>query len=216
MSTSISAIQARKQQLRRELRRRRRALSPKQQVAAARALFKRVVVSPLFRFSKRLTFTLARDGEISTDLLMREAARRGKRCYLPVMHNTGSVYGRTRLTFREWHSGVQLRKGRYGIPEPRLGRIGSTHALSVVFMPLVGFDANCNRLGMGRAYYDHTFEFLLRSQRSRPALVGLAHDCQRVDATLELAPWDVPLRAIVSDRSWYHPPPRTFDREATP
>src|SRR5690606_32618705 len=135
VSTSISAIQARKQQLRRELRRRRRALTPRQQRAAALALYKRVVTSSLFRFSHRLAFTLARDGEISTDLLRREAARRGKRCYLPVMHNTGSIYGRTRLSFREWRRGARLRKGRYGIPEPRLGKLGSTYALSVVFMP---------------------------------------------------------------------------------
>jgi 5-formyltetrahydrofolate cyclo-ligase len=206
VSTSIAEIQARKQQLRRALRRRRRALTPRQQRAAARALYRRVVMSKLFRFSRRLTFTLARDGEISTELLMREAARRGKRCYLPVMHNIGSIYGRTRLTFREWQAGARLRKGRFGIPEPKLGRLGATYSLGAVFMPLVGFDARCNRLGMGRAYYDNTFAFLRRSQRPRPALVGLAHDCQRVDP-LAPAPWDVPLRAIVTDKAWYHPHP---------
>lgn len=215
MSLSISAIQARKKELRRELRRRRRALTPRQQRQAALDLFRHVVKSPLFRFSRSLAFTLARDGEISTDLLRKEAARRGKRCYLPVMQNTGSIYGRTRLTFREWKRGAPLRKGRYGIPEPRLGRLCSPLALSVVFMPLVGFDADCNRLGMGRAYYDHTFAFLRRSQRSRPALVGLAHECQRVDK-LEPAPWDVPLRVIVTDRAWYHPRSRTLHRETNP
>jgi 5-formyltetrahydrofolate cyclo-ligase len=207
VSTSIADIQTRKQQLRRELRRRRRALSPRQQRAAAQALYRRVVTSNLFRFSRRLAFTLARDGEISTELLMHEAARRGKRCYLPVMHNIGSCYGKTRLTFREWRHGAYLRKGRFGIPEPRLGRSGATYALGAVFMPLVGFDAQCNRLGMGRAYYDNTFAFLRRSQRARPALVGLAHDSQRVEQ-LDLAPWDVPLRAIVTDRAWYHPAPK--------
>jgi 5-formyltetrahydrofolate cyclo-ligase len=112
--------------------------------------------------------------------------------------------GRTRLSFREWRRDAQLCKGRYNIPEPRLGRPSATAALSVVFMPLVGFDARCNRLGMGRAYYDHTFAFLRRSTRARPALIGLAHECQRVDQ-LDPAPWDVPLRAIVSDCAWYHP-----------
>jgi 5-formyltetrahydrofolate cyclo-ligase len=206
VSTSVADIQARKQQLRRELRRRRRALTPRQQDQAAHALYRRVVTSGLFRFSQRLCFTLARDGEINTDALMREAARRGKRCYLPVMHNLGSSYGKTRLTFRQWQPGARLRMGRFGIPEPRLGRLASAYALSVVFMPLVGFDARCNRLGMGRAYYDNTFAFLRRSQRARPALVGLAHELQHVEQ-LELAPWDVPLRAIVTDRAWYHPHP---------
>ncbi|MDR0780496.1 MAG: 5-formyltetrahydrofolate cyclo-ligase [Pseudomonadales bacterium] len=200
MSSSITTIQARKQQLRRELRRRRRALTPRQQQQAALALYRRVVTSNLFRFSRRLAFTLARDGEISSERLLHEAVRRGKRCYLPVMRQSSN----THLSFREWRRGARLRKGRFGILEPHLGRLGAPYALDVVFMPLVGFDARCNRLGMGRAYYDNTFAFLRRTQRARPALVGLAHDCQRVDQ-LALAPWDVPLCAIATDRAWYHP-----------
>jgi len=200
LSSTISDIQARKQALRRELRRCRRNLGPRQQRLAAQRLYRRLVVSPLFRFSRTIAFTLARDGEIDTLPLARAAWRRGKRCFLPVM----SDFGKPRLTFREWRPGARLRTGRFGIPEPRLGKLRASRALSLVFLPLVGFDQYCNRLGMGRAYYDRSFAYLRRTTRTRPALVGLAHECQRTEK-LELAPWDVPLQGIVTDGAWYHP-----------
>jgi 5-formyltetrahydrofolate cyclo-ligase len=196
----IAAIQTRKKNLRKLMRQKRRSLTPQQQRRAASDLYKRVVISQAFRFSKRITFTLARDGEISPHLLLVEALRRGKQCYLPVM----SRFGEDRLSFRRvYQDQHKLRSNnRYGIPEPVRAHACSARVLSLVLLPLVAFDADGNRLGMGKGYYDHTFAFLGTTCRTRPSLVGLAHDCQRVDK-LELASWDVPLRCIVTDRAWY-------------
>jgi 5-formyltetrahydrofolate cyclo-ligase len=202
LEEQIVAIQARKKNLRKLIRHKRRSLTPQQQRQAARDLYKRVVVSKAFRFSKRLTFTLARDGEISPHLLLREALRRGKHCYLPVM----SRFGEDRLRFRRARKDQHdLRSNnRYGIPEPVRERACPARALSLVLLPLVAFDADGNRLGMGKGYYDHTFAFLRASHRARPLLVGLAHECQRVDK-LELTVWDVALHSIVTDQAWYKP-----------
>jgi 5-formyltetrahydrofolate cyclo-ligase len=146
-----------------------------------------------------VAFSLARDGEISPHLLLKEAQRRGKYCYLPVM----SRHGEDKLTFRRVEPGKKLHSAnRYAIPEPRSGKIGSANALSLVLLPLVAFDAHGNRLGMGKGYYDRTFAFLHRSTRRRPLLMGLAHECQRAEQ-LEVASWDVPLHAIVTDEAWY-------------
>lgn len=193
-------MKAYKTDLRRIMRRRRRALSPAQQKQAARQLFRRVATSSLFRFSKRIAFSLANDGEIDPYLLLREAQRRGKRCYLPVLHPVGPA----RLQFREWEKGHPLHKNRFGIPEPRASKRSAPRALSLVLMPLVAFDAQGNRLGMGKGYYDRTFAFLGRSVSRLPRLIGLAHECQRVEK-LELEPWDLPLEAIVTDAAWYAP-----------
>ena len=199
---TIADIQAQKKILRREMRRRRRALGKAQQKQAALSLYKRMVVSKAFRFARRITFTLARDGEISPHLLLKEAQRRGKQCYLPVMNKLGE----DRLRFRLLGDDKQLRsRNRFGIPEPVRGKVCRPRALSLVLLPLVAFDANCNRLGMGKGFYDHTLSFLQRSVRRRPLLIGLAHELQRVEA-LELAPWDVPLQAIATDKAWYKAP----------
>ena len=68
---------------------------------------------------------------------------------------------------------------------------------------LVGFDARCNRLGMGGGYYDRTLAYLRhRVHWRRPLLVGVAHECQRVER-LEANPWDVPLDLVVTERRIY-------------
>lgn len=195
----LAAIQARKKLLRGEMRRKRRSLGKLQQRNAARALYRRLVQSSVFRFSRRIAFTIARDGEISPQLLLREAQRRGKQCYLPVM----SRVGKDKLAFRIAADDRKLdSRNRFGIPEPVRGKACSPRVLGLVLLPLVAFDASGNRLGMGKGYYDHTFAFLRRSQRRRPLLLGLAHECQRVDS-LDTASWDVPLQAIVTDVAWY-------------
>ncbi|MGU9957606.1 MAG: 5-formyltetrahydrofolate cyclo-ligase [Arenicellales bacterium WSBS_2016_MAG_OTU3] len=37
---------------------------------------------------------------------------------------------------------------------------------------------------------------------NRPKLIGIAHDCQRVDK-IESQSWDIPLPAIVTDKQYY-------------
>jgi len=196
--SSSSAIQQHKRQIRAEIRRRRRALTPRQQKLAARSLHARVLRSALFRFSRRIAFTLARDGEIDPMPLLQTALKRGKACYLPVMNRLGE----DRLTFRRWLPGQKLVKGAWGIPEPRLAKACAPRFLSLAFMPLVAFDAAGNRLGMGKGFYDRSFSFKRSAQAARPILLGLAHECQRVES-VGVASWDVPLCGIVTDQHWY-------------
>lgn len=199
--TSIAEIQARKKALRKQMRQRRRSLSKYQQIQASKNLYRNVVRSAVFRFAKRVTFTLARDGEISPHLLLAEAQRRGKQCYLPVM----SSFGHDKLSFRRVEKDTSLHSSNpFSIPEPLYGKFVRARALSLVLLPLVAFDADGNRLGMGKGFYDHTFAFLRRSSRRRPLLIGLAHECQRAES-LDVASWDVPLQAIVTDQRWYTP-----------
>jgi 5-formyltetrahydrofolate cyclo-ligase len=198
--TSLAPPQQ-KSTLRKELRKRRRALSAAQQKSSSRQLHRRLVTSALFRFSRRIAFTMAADGEIDPSLLLATAQRRGKECYLPVL----SPIGPPRLRFKRWRKGERLRENFYGIAEPRAGRYCSPRALSLVLLPLVGFDKSGNRLGMGKGYYDRTFAFQRHSVRHCPALLGLAHECQRVDR-LQVEAWDLPLEGIVTEQNWYRAP----------
>ena len=194
----MEPLRQQKRTLRAEMRRRRRSIGPRQQRLAARRLYRRLLQSAQFRFSKRIAFTLARDGEIDPGLLLRAALARGKACYLPVMRRVGEP----RLEFRRWLPGLRLVKGAWAIPEPRYGKRCPPWALNLVLLPLVAFDAEGRRLGMGKGFYDRSFAFLLDGRRKGPILLGLAHDCQRVEG-LEVASWDVPLQGIVTDQAWY-------------
>ncbi|MFS2069046.1 5-formyltetrahydrofolate cyclo-ligase [Pseudomonas sp. CT11-2] len=188
-------------QLRRMLRKARRALTPCQQREAARGLYKQLAQHPLFRRAKHISLYLPTDGEIDPRLLMRAAQRRGKATYLPVL----SAWPRTKMVFQRIRPGEKLKPNRFRIPEPRanIARQRKVWALDLVLLPLVGFDDVGGRLGMGGGFYDRSLAYLARRKNWRkPTLLGLAHECQKVQR-LAQASWDVPLQGTVTDKAWY-------------
>jgi 5-formyltetrahydrofolate cyclo-ligase len=187
--------------LRRQLRRARLALPPEAQAAAQRSALKRIRHHPTFRRARRIAGYFGSNGEIDPMPLLSRAARMGKRCYLPVLH----PFKPGHLWFYRWRPADALHPNRFGIPEPRRRRAGLIPArrLDLAIVPLLGFDMDCNRLGMGGGYYDRTFAFVQRHPVARrPFLLGLAHDSQRVDRLLP-QPWDIALDAVVTDCRTY-------------
>ena len=188
-------------QLRRLLRKARRALTPSEQRQAAQGLYRQLAQHPLFRRAKHISLYLPTDGEIDPSLLLRAAQRRGKATYLPVL----SAWPRTKMVFQRVRPGEKLLPNRFRILEPRVNirRQRKVWALDLVLMPLVGFDDEGGRLGMGGGFYDRSLAYLARRQRWRkPTLLGLAHECQKVDR-LAQASWDVPMSGTVTNKQWY-------------
>lgn len=188
-------------QLRRMLRNARRALTPSEQRRAALGLYRQLAQHPLFRRAKHIALYLPTDGEIDPRLLLRAAQRRGKATYLPVL----SAWPRTKMVFQRVRPAEKLRPNRFRILEPRVtvSRQRKVWALDLVLLPLVGFDEAGGRLGMGGGFYDRSLAYLARRQRWRkPTLLGLAHECQKVERLVQ-ASWDVPLAGTVTDKRWY-------------
>jgi 5-formyltetrahydrofolate cyclo-ligase len=188
-------------QLRRMLRKARRALTPSQQRQAARGLYKQLAQQPLFRRARHISLYLPTDGEIDPRVLLRAAQRRGKATYLPVL----SAWPRTKMVFQRVRPGETLKPNRFRILEPRhnLARQRKVWALDLILLPLVGFDDVGGRLGMGGGFYDRSLAYLARRKSWRkPTLLGLAHECQKVER-LAQASWDVPLQGTVTDKAWY-------------
>lgn len=194
--TSPTESAALKQQLRGRLRARRRQLSPLQRRRAAMALRDVIARRPEFRRARRIAIYRAADGEIDPLPLARLARQRGKQLYLPVLRPGG------RLAFVRWRKGSVLRRNRFGIAEPTGARL-IPQRLDLVLLPLVAFDRDGGRLGMGGGFYDRTFAWLTTGGmiRRRPLLIGLAHAFQQV-RRLPRETWDVPLTAIASCRGW--------------
>lgn len=187
--------------LRRKLRHARRQLTPAQQRLAARRLYRQLAQHPRFRRARHIALYLPNDGEIDPRLLLQAAQRRGKATYLPVLN----PWPRTRMVFQRIEPGEQLRRNRFGILEPviRTARQRRVWALDLLLMPLVGFDGKGGRLGMGGGFYDRSLAYrAMRKKSHKPTLLGLAHECQRVDQ-LPLESWDVALQATVTDQGWY-------------
>ncbi|WP_226504056.1 5-formyltetrahydrofolate cyclo-ligase [Pseudomonas sp. MWU16-30317] len=188
-------------QLRRQLRDARRALTPVQQRRAALDLYRQLAQHPLFRRSRHVSLYLPNDAEIDPRLLLRAAQRRGKHTYLPVLND----WPRTRMVFQRVLPGEKLRPNRFGIAEPHIDRAKQRKvwALDLVLLPLVGFDEAGGRLGMGGGFYDRSLAYRgRRSAWQKPVLLGLAHECQKVEK-LSQASWDVPLQGTLTDKGWY-------------
>ena len=187
--------------LRRALRAQRNTLSAAQQLRAAQQLATRLATQPLFRVSRRIAVYLPNDGEIDPVPLMTRIWRMNKTCYLPIL----SRLTHDRLWFAPFTPDTPLTQNRFGIFEPLTparNRI-SAQELDLILMPLVAFDTQGNRLGMGGGFYDKSLAFL-RTRRvwRKPHLIGLAHDFQRVDK-LTASAWDVPLQAVATDGGIY-------------
>lgn len=181
--------------LRRELRARRRAIHGKERRWAARRLTQRVDATRLLRPGRRIGLYLSSPEEVDTAPLLALARARGCRIALPRIVSKRQ----DRMRFYDWDGAVG--RGPYGILEPRGGYLRAARELDVVFMPLVGFDEQGNRIGMGRGYYDRHFAGRLRhTSYRRPLLVGLAYDVQQVPV-LPHAAHDVPLDWIVTQSS---------------
>jgi 5-formyltetrahydrofolate cyclo-ligase len=181
--------------LRRQLRARRRAIQGIARSRAALRLARQVDAARLLRPGQRVGLYLASPEEIDTGPLLTLARNRGCRISLPRMVSLRH----DRMRFHDWTG--KARQGPFRIMEPLGGQPRGARELDVVFMPVVGFDALGNRIGMGRGFYDRHFAHRLRlSHWRRPLLVGLAYDAQLV-AALPHALHDVPLDAIVTESS---------------
>jgi 5-formyltetrahydrofolate cyclo-ligase len=91
---------------------------------------------------------------------------------------------------------MHLNKFSIREPKPDVTAIALPVQLDVIFMPLVAFDAQGQRLGMGGGFYDRTLATLPQDSQ-KPLLVGLAHQCQQVE-TVPTEPWDVPLPLVLT------------------
>lgn len=183
---------------RKQLRKQRRALSPRQQQAATRKLLQRLVYHPLFRQAERIGLYYASDGEIDPMPLVAHPKSRGKSFFLPIV-----ARGKPdSMVFRYYRQGHKLGRNQYHIPEP-YGRKRARFAkeLDLILAPLVGFDRRGCRIGMGGGYYDRTLCFKRLFPGSKPAYIGLAHHFQELEV-IEFQTWDVFLQGIVTDREY--------------
>ena len=186
-----------KSQLRREYRRRRIDIPPKQKLRAVESAAKQLSLTPLFRRAQHLALYLAYGSEIDTAPLLELCFAQGKSVYVP------RIVGEGQMQFVAIDADTRMRRNRHGIEEP-IGRIvqRNAHAMDLVLLPLTAFDAQGRRLGTGGGYYDRALAF--HRPQPRPAFVGYAFAAQEAPA-LPAESWDIHLDAVVTEHGF-----RTF------
>ncbi|WP_240221008.1 5-formyltetrahydrofolate cyclo-ligase [Rheinheimera hassiensis] len=187
-----------RQQLRSLIRKRRQQLSAGAQQQAATDLAAKVLASDIIAPGQHIALYLANDGELDTYPLIQALWQLGKSVYLPVLHPFVAGY----LLFVRYDKDTLLSPNKFGIPEPfpACHRLIPLQQLDIIFTPLVAFDAAGNRLGMGGGFYDRTLSQL--PPESHCQVIGLAHNCQQVDAVPGEA-WDIPLKQIITPGKYF-------------
>lgn len=79
-------------------------------------------------------------------------------------------------------------------------RFGEKVLPDFIILPLLAFDADLSRLGMGGGFFDRTIEFL-KKQKSEIITIGLSYDFQRVCDTLPIENTDQRLDFIVTEKT---------------
>jgi 5-formyltetrahydrofolate cyclo-ligase len=87
---------------------------------------------------------------------------------------------------------------RFGVPEPLNGNTISDDQIDVVFVPLLCFDRNGNRLGYGKGYYDR----FLSKTKANTLFIGLSL-LDVLENDLEPATHDIPLHLAVTPETVY-------------
>jgi 5-formyltetrahydrofolate cyclo-ligase len=211
--TAATALNSQRQAIRQQVRKLRKALSPQQQQQAAQQLSEQLLQLRQIIDATHIALYLSNDAELDTKPLIQALWQAGKQIYLPILHPFAPGY----LIFQRYQQDTPMKLNKFQIPEPVLNcaDLIPVTALEVICTPLVAFDAQGNRLGMGGGFYDRTLSQLAihqltpdqfvsgktaqqgTTQQPHISLIGLAHQCQQV-AEIPVEAWDIPLPLIVT------------------
>jgi 5-formyltetrahydrofolate cyclo-ligase len=121
--------------------------------------------------------------------LMYALRQRGARLALP------AILDKTTIVFRELLRGAQMIDMGFGTVGP--GPEAAVLVPELMLVPLAAFDGRGHRIGYGAGYYDRAIARLVE-RGLKPKLVGIAFDCQHVEAVPDEA-HDVALDAILTE-----------------
>lgn len=179
--------------LRRQGKTARQNLTVAERRQASEIIAKSVVSSPWFRRSENIACYISTDHEVDTSSIIARAWAMKKSVFAPVLGK------KNQLRFRELSDKSTLKRDHFDLWQPVDGEFIPPGRLDVVIAPLVCFDRDNNRIGMGGGYFDRTFSFLKdRKYLHHPKLVGLGFDCQKIEK-IPANPWDVRLFAVVTN-----------------
>lgn len=186
-----STQQTLRNQLRQQIRKTRANLTALQQQQAEDSITQQALALIEERNAQHIALYVSFDGEISTEKLIKILWAQDKHVYLPVLH----PFNPNHLLFLRYLPDTPMLKNKFGIWEPKFNvqNVLPLDELDILFTPLVAFDKQGNRLGMGGGFYDRTLQ---NWQNSSFIPVGLAHQCQQVEQ-LPTEAWDVPLHQIL-------------------
>ncbi len=189
---TVLVLHDEKKQLRRGLRKQRRALSPIDVHEKSRCIFERLHPCSLFQNATTIVTYAADENEVHTEAMWHAAIEQDTAVYYPRI-----TPDRTNLDFVRRFPNDQLIPGTFGILiPPGNDLLGAGQGRdTVVLTPGVGFDTAGHRLGRGKGYYDRAFGGVLAGA----VRVAVAYELQIVSG-IPSGPQDERVEWIVTER----------------
>lgn len=190
--TPVVQAAARKNALRKSMLAQRRTQSADARLLASQTICTRL----LYELSKQepgvIAGYLAVNGEVDIQPALIALEQSGWRLALPVIRH----YPPGHMHFHQWQPENQLVPNQYGIQEPARANPVDTD-IQILLVPLVAFNQDHFRLGMGGGFYDR---WLAHHASSGLQTIGIGYAWQQIDA-LPVDSWDQAMRKIITDQA---------------
>lgn len=173
-----------KQELRRAIRERKRAMTEEEIVERSNALAEKFYNSPAYQAASTIYGYLPYNQEVRTVPMLQRALDEGKRVAVP------KVYGEE-MRFIYLEDLTQVSRGYAGIPEPIADAPVAEDQRALVLMPGLAFDPQGHRIGYGGGFYDR----FLAQEPHHPTL-ALCYEFQ-VQAHLDTEEFDIPVDTVL-------------------
>ena len=171
--------------LRQEIIERKRQFTAHSLRELSLAVIARLLAHPRVQTAQTIMLYHSLPDEVYTHDAIEQLSAARKQVLLP------AVIDEEHLELRPYQGETDLQLGAMNIFEPVGTPFTAYEQIEVVVVPGVSFDANGNRLGRGRGYYDR---FLLQVPQAYK--LGICFDFQKV-AHVPTGPSDVPMNEVI-------------------
>lgn len=139
-----------KSELRKKYKALRKVLSPAEVDNLSIDIANQLLRLPIWDFTYYHTFlSIEEQKEVNTDYIINILS--GKDKNIIVSKSNFETFGMTHFLLTD---NTKIQKNHYNIPEPVDGIEIPVEKIEVVFIPLLGFDKQGNRVGYGKGFYD--------------------------------------------------------------
>lgn len=176
-----------KEELRQEIRNRKRQFSPSQLGELSLAVLERLRELPAIMNAHTLLLYYSLPDEVNSHALTEQLAKEGKTVLLP------EVIDNENMRLRIYTGPEDLREGKFHIMEA-CGEIYPESAyqdIDAAVIPGMSFDPRGNRLGRGKGYYDRLLQKMPHIYK-----IGVCFDFQK-EESLPTEKHDIPMDFVV-------------------
>ncbi len=175
--------------MREGIKKKRDLMSLQEVEGKSSAIAKKLMATEEYQKATAVLFYAAKGNEARTEMLIRKALGEGKLVLLPITNTAAKELEISEI--KDYDS--DLKKGAFGIMEPKGKTDADEKLIDAVIVPGVAFDREGHRLGHGHGYYDK-----LLHKMTKAAKIGLAYDFQVIEK-LPRESHDHPMDVIVTE-----------------